>query len=65
MSLREEIIKIIESHLQGNETGIDGQEEAADEILTLFDKRIDSISKPYMQYYSVPDLINEIKEMLK
>lgn len=40
-SFREEIIKIIEFHLQGNETGIDGQEEAADDILKLVEKRID------------------------
>jgi hypothetical protein len=45
MNLRGEIINIIEDNLQGSEVGIDGQEEATDEILKLFEKRIDELGK--------------------
>jgi hypothetical protein len=43
-----------------------GYLEEADEILKLIEKKIDTISKPYMKYYAVPDLVIELKEeMLK
>lgn len=42
--------------------------EDADQILKMIEKRLDEIIGPYekyMQYYAVPDLVKEIKEMLK
>jgi hypothetical protein len=50
MSLREKIVLAIEDHLQGNEEGIDGQEEAADDILKLIERRIDYIHEIKEEY---------------
>lgn len=57
-TIREEIKEILDHSWD------DEHDETADEIIEVFEKRIDSISKQYMKYYAVPDLINEIKEML-
>jgi hypothetical protein len=78
-SLREEIKHIIHSNIQGNETGLSGEDEATDEIISVFEKRIDRVKEKYpepvyekcitsTQYAAlleVKKFYNQVKEVLK
>ncbi|HEX7259108.1 MAG TPA: hypothetical protein VF242_13720 [Nitrososphaeraceae archaeon] len=63
ITLREEISSILidqSDSIRYGETA-----ESVEKILQIFKKRIDKISKPYLNNYQVLDLVNEIKKELK
>lgn len=70
-SLREEISQwYFECFQDWKNKGIgyydkDTADVLVDEALAKIERRIDEIKKQYMKYYAVPDLTNEIMEMLK
>ena len=76
--IKDKIIFAIEDHLQGNETGIDGQIEATEDIINiiemeLFDKEL-AKARTRLPFFSSPEeywmtqgrikLLKEFKEKL-
>lgn len=61
-TLREKIESILHEYYN-NES--QPTHKTTSEILDIYEKGIDEIKEQYMKYYAIPDLINEIKEMLK